>query len=131
MKSTSFFCEACSKPVPRKAQKCPHCGRQFDSVKCPQCSFAGRAVLFNNGCPSCGYLQKGQNKNTPVSFDDVEKGLVAPDAEGIEIGLVSESERIAATKRNSGRSIPRWVYTVMTFVLLALLFGIIIVYIRL
>ena len=130
MKSTAFFCEACSKPVPRKAQKCPHCGRQFDSVKCPQCGFAGRPLLFNNGCPSCGYLQKGQSRDTPVSFDDVEKGLVAPDSEGIEIGLGPIEGPGASKKARTARELPRWAFTLFTIALIALLFGIIIVYIR-
>ena len=129
MKSSTFFCEACSKPVPRRAEKCPHCGRLFDSVKCPQCSFAGRPELFSNGCPSCGYLQKGAARNKPVSFDEIEKGLVAPDTEGVAIEMRGDEE--ADRKSSRSRHLPRWAYSLLTVVLLALLIAIFVVYTRL
>ena len=47
-----------------KAESCPSCGRHFDAVKCPQCSFTGKPDAFVNGCPSCGYL-RGERRERP------------------------------------------------------------------
>jgi hypothetical protein len=55
MKKPHFFCENCGTEVPRKAAKCPGCGRFFSSVRCPKCGFVGAEQLFEQGCPVCGY----------------------------------------------------------------------------
>ncbi len=55
-----FFCDSCGREVPRNKVRCPGCGRFFSSVKCPKCGFEGEAVLFQKGCPSCGYLRAGR-----------------------------------------------------------------------
>ena len=66
--NTRFVCENCGKDVPYNAQACSFCGRFFSGVKCPVCNASGRAELFKNGCPNCGYLTpKMANLNSPYS----------------------------------------------------------------
>ncbi|MGP1490822.1 MAG: double zinc ribbon domain-containing protein [Treponema sp.] len=54
-KHPKFFCENCKEEVRRDAMICPHCGRFFASVRCPECGFTGTHKEFKKGCPSCGY----------------------------------------------------------------------------
>ena len=56
--SPRFFCDNCGTEVPRNAKSCPKCGRQFSSVLCPSCGFAGEERQFKEGCPVCGYSSK-------------------------------------------------------------------------
>jgi ssDNA-binding Zn-finger/Zn-ribbon topoisomerase 1 len=56
VKTKAFFCESCSALVPPFAERCPRCGKFFDSVKCPKCLFSGSVKDFLNGCPACSYL---------------------------------------------------------------------------
>lgn len=53
--SPRFFCEHCGAEVPRRADRCPSCGKFFSSVRCPSCGFVGAESLFSQGCPACGY----------------------------------------------------------------------------
>ena len=55
-----YFCEACGAQVDKWDIQCPHCGKQFDSIKCPQCGYSGHAQEFSNGCPSCGFMSEEQ-----------------------------------------------------------------------
>ncbi len=60
-----FFCENCNNEVKRNTRVCPHCGKFFASVKCPQCYCEGSSDEFLGGCPSCGYAvepNSGKNK---------------------------------------------------------------------
>jgi len=56
LKDNRFFCDHCNHEVSFNAEVCPHCGKQFDSVQCPVCSFTDKPIYFLNGCPKCGYL---------------------------------------------------------------------------
>ncbi|MCK4541213.1 MAG: hypothetical protein KAU17_03150 [Spirochaetales bacterium] len=63
MKTGVTYCDNCGLPVPLFAKRCPHCGRLFDAVRCPECGFNGEPSLFMKGCPSCGFLtNKGKAK---------------------------------------------------------------------
>ncbi len=73
-----FFCENCGNEVKRNTKVCPHCGRFFASVKCPNCGFAGDSEHFSVGCPKCGYAvnsdlntkknnNKGKSKKNKVN----------------------------------------------------------------
>ena len=128
MKAKEFYCEACGNAVSLKASKCPHCGKLFDSVRCPKCEFTGASELFSNGCPVCGYLSSG-GKATEGDFITVEKGLVAPDAEGAAIGVPGAKSQ--ATKKKHDRNLPKWLYSALTITLFLALIIIFIVYIRL
>ena len=132
-----FFCEACGKPVALKASKCPHCGRLFDSVKCPKCSFSGRPELFTDGCPSCGYLKRSGRaaaasaEEREAAFAEIEDGLVSPETEGLTLGLDRQGSSGPEKKSRRSNHLPNWAYTLLTAVLVVLLIVFVIVYIRL
>jgi hypothetical protein len=132
VKAKAFFCEACGKPVALKASKCPHCGRLFDAVKCPNCSFSGRPELFSDGCPSCGYLRhepKGATGKVP--FREVEKDLVTPDSDGVALRVDSGAAAGAKRRKKKRRELPSWAYSLLSVVLIIVLIVIGIVYMRL
>ena len=58
-----FLCESCRNVVSYKAHRCPHCGRYFSAVVCPNCKFTAKPKDFLDGCPRCGYLSKELEKN--------------------------------------------------------------------
>lgn len=62
----NYFCEACGARVDKWDIRCPHCGKQFDSIKCPQCNYSGNAQEFSNGCPSCGFMSEEQRKAAAI-----------------------------------------------------------------
>lgn len=62
----NYFCEACGEQVDKWDIRCPHCGKQFDSIKCPQCNYSGNAQEFSNGCPSCGFMSEEQKKAAAI-----------------------------------------------------------------
>lgn len=57
-----FFCENCGNEVKRNTKICPHCGKFFASVRCPECNHLGTTEEFINGCPECGYAFTPNNK---------------------------------------------------------------------
>ena len=132
MKSKAFYCEACGKPVALKASKCPHCGRLFDSVKCPKCAFSGKPELFTDGCPSCGYLQKvPRGVSDEAAFSEIEKGLITPETDGVALEVARHGAERKAKKKRRSRQLPIWAYGLLTGVVLVLLVIMIIVYIGL
>ncbi|AEJ61253.1 hypothetical protein Spith_0980 [Spirochaeta thermophila DSM 6578] len=56
MKRSTFYCEYCHQQVSPRDRICPHCGRIFTDVRCPECGYTGGVKEFLKGCPSCGYL---------------------------------------------------------------------------
>ncbi|MGF7108947.1 double zinc ribbon domain-containing protein [Treponema pedis] len=62
-----FFCENCGKEVKRNTRVCPHCGRFFASVRCPECNYLGSTEEFINGCPECGYAFTSDSDKTKKS----------------------------------------------------------------
>ncbi len=98
-RSPHFFCENCGTEVPRKAAKCPGCGRFFSSVRCPKCGFTGAEHLFAGGCPVCGY----SSEKTGDTVQDRPKG-----SEGKR---KSHSENVGA--------LPIWVYAVTALAVIA------------
>ncbi len=87
----AFYCENCGKEVPPEVSSCPYCGKKFYSVRCPVCSFTGKAALFVNGCPTCGY--QGADTGNGKKF---------------------QSEK----KEKKKRDFPRWLYFGFLFFLL-------------
>ena len=48
--------------VPPNTDRCPHCGKFFKGVRCPQCLYVGVSSDFVHGCPSCGFLADEKKK---------------------------------------------------------------------
>jgi uncharacterized membrane protein YvbJ len=58
-----FRCDNCGHHVPLHHDTCPHCGKRFTAVVCPQCDFEGEASLFRKGCPKCGFQGDAEARN--------------------------------------------------------------------
>ncbi|WP_460056551.1 double zinc ribbon domain-containing protein [Spirochaeta dissipatitropha] len=56
--SPAFFCENCRNKVSAGSIICPHCGKMFSSVRCPECGHTGKEHDFISGCPKCGHLRQ-------------------------------------------------------------------------
>jgi len=108
-----FYCESCGKEVPFNAEICPYCGQEFKAVKCPICGFEGRAELFRNGCPSCGYL----SVNLELERMNLDEKPVSPTR------LRAASEQVPSLKKR-GRiwNISPAIFWPLLVILLALLF---------
>ncbi|MFW6293846.1 MAG: double zinc ribbon domain-containing protein [Spirochaetota bacterium] len=70
MKRSRFFCENCRHEVRPNAKVCPNCGRFFEAVRCPVCSYVGEGRDFVHGCPNCGYA--GVNASNENGFEQVD-----------------------------------------------------------
>jgi DNA-directed RNA polymerase subunit RPC12/RpoP len=124
MKQATFFCDNCAKPVPLDAAECPHCGSRFTAVQCPQCSFVGKAELFSEGCPECGYLSPTTGSG-PLTF-----------ARNSAAGAPRSTPQNAELKplpayRKSESHMPGWFYTLTSILLLAVLVVLMIIILRL
>jgi predicted RNA-binding Zn-ribbon protein involved in translation (DUF1610 family) len=117
MKAPSFYCENCGNPVSLKASSCPSCGREFESVKCPECGFTGRAALFSDGCPSCGYMSSFGSSGRGVMEVDLDRELTVEPP---------EEER-----HTSRRVLPAWAYTLITLGLIGALIALLVIYLNL
>ena len=54
-KNAKYFCENCGAEVASKARFCPHCGKFFSAVRCPNCGHTGSVSEFKKGCPVCHF----------------------------------------------------------------------------
>lgn len=92
--------------MPATTKRCPRCGKNFTSVKCPRCSFQGEVADFADGCPACGYLQ------------------VAPGSHPIRgrprRGSIEEPTPVNRATRHV---LPAWFYRIAIIVLSVLLLG--------
>ncbi len=121
MKHTTFYCENCAKPVPLDAEECPHCGSRFTAVQCPQCSYIGKAKLFANGCPECGFLAPDGEPGPKFHVTYADEALEEPSAGGAA-SSGEELKPIPAYRRSTSR-LPGWFYSLASVLLLALLIG--------
>ena len=122
MKDPHFYCENCGNSVALKADSCPSCGRRFDAVKCPECSFSGKASLFSDGCPSCGYLSSLTSISSGLSSGAADLDPNA-DFDVIDGGFSdSKADR---------RPLPGWAYTAITVGLIGFLIFLLVTYLKL
>jgi hypothetical protein len=87
---------------------CPHCGRVFTAVRCPECGYVGQARDFGAGCPNCGYA--GDTREQKANFETVD-----------------------LTPRSGApvKQIPPWVFPLAVGVLLVVFGILVILYLRL
>ena len=116
MKRSRFFCENCHHEVRPNAKVCPHCGRFFEAVRCPVCSYVGESRDFVSGCPNCGYA--GGSSGSESGFEQVEYHDQEPAS--ATCGGVRRGERT-----------PGWVWPLAIAVLLVVFVGLVIVYLNL
>jgi ssDNA-binding Zn-finger/Zn-ribbon topoisomerase 1 len=117
VKRSKFFCENCHHEVRPNAKVCPHCGRFFEAVRCPICSFVGEASDFSRGCPNCGYAG-----GDPVQDRGFEQVDYTPESGG--------KARGAGRTRSSAQT-PGWVWPLAIGILLAVFIGLVVLYSRL
>ena len=110
MKRSRFFCENCHHEVRPNAKVCPHCGRFFEAVRCPVCSYVGRSGDFLHGCPNCGYA--GEQGGSERGFEQVDYPGTTP-------------------SRGSRSATPGWVWPLAIGVLLLVFAGLVVIYLSL
>ncbi|MFW6252686.1 MAG: zinc ribbon domain-containing protein [bacterium] len=112
-----FFCEHCHGEVNSSDKLCPHCGRFFGKVRCPQCGLTGPAERFTAGCPSCGYAGgriEGRTEHARLEILPLED--VDPDSAGL-------------TSPGTGRwiiNLPLWLYVATAVILTLVIFRVLI-----
>lgn len=114
-----FYCETCGKKVPADVDSCPYCGMPFYAVKCPRCGYTGGALEFVQGCPSCGYLSKGQSRAGESSFTA---------SSGEKSGQREKSINKSREKGEGRGEMPGWIFFLVLLLLGTLLAGLIAVY---
>ncbi|MCR5385642.1 MAG: zinc ribbon domain-containing protein [Treponema sp.] len=119
-KQAKFFCENCGEEVPQNARFCKKCGRFFSAVRCPKCGKVGSAHSFTNGCPRCGYAEKGQ-MSSESSKDEKDFG---PKKNHFYFHMPhrnSASTKDYAKKKYSASSLPVWIYAITTSLLVVMI----------
>ena len=109
MKRSRFFCENCRNEVRPNAKVCPHCGRFFEAVRCPVCTYVGEAASFVRGCPSCGYA--GDSAARQTGFERVEYQSHAP--------------------TSAKPATPRWVWPLALAIIVVVFIGLVLIYLSL
>jgi len=73
MKKKGFVCQSCGNMVPPNTDRCPHCGKFFKGVRCPQCLYVGVSSDFIHGCPSCGFLSDEKKRENQEKEGSIQK----------------------------------------------------------
>jgi uncharacterized membrane protein YvbJ len=94
MSKVHFFCEHCGKEVRARDKVCPHCGKFFSQVRCPECDYQGPAEHFAMGCPQCGYSGHGK---VEAVYEDVDVGS-------------SSGKKPPSYLKKSSSPIPDWIF---------------------
>lgn len=116
-KSAKYFCENCGEEVAKNARFCPHCGRFFSAVRCPQCGHMGAVTVFKNGCPKCHYAMTPQDiYGTPQATPSTKqnKSKVTPK---------KSKSKSASRKSNYSHNddVPIWLYVVSLIALFVII----------
>jgi hypothetical protein len=114
VKRSRFFCENCHHEVRPNAKVCPHCGRFFEAVRCPVCSYVGESGDFIQGCPNCGYA--GGSTGNEDGFEQVD---------------YHDSSAEARDRRRPRTRTPGWVWPLAIGILLIVFLGLVLVYLNL
>lgn len=112
-KQAKFFCENCGEEVAQNARFCKKCGRFFSAVRCPNCGKVGSSHSFANGCPSCGYAEKGKDKKNSSS-SLTSSVHAAGQNKGHFYMHKPKYSQVKNRKKGSSNSLPVWIYA-LTF----------------
>ncbi|MBQ2313478.1 MAG: zinc ribbon domain-containing protein [Treponema sp.] len=99
-----YFCENCGSEVAANARFCPHCGRFFSSVRCPQCGYTGGVNAFKKGCPRCHYA---------MTQEDIFGVPAAAAGAGKKKSLKKKNRKKlsrSAAAEPAGDEVPVWMY---------------------
>ena len=119
-KQAKFFCENCGEEVLQNARFCKKCGRFFSAVRCPKCGKVGSAHAFTNGCPKCGYAEKGQMASVS-SKDSKDFGPKKNHFYFHRRSAVSSSVNSFSKKKYSPSSLPVWIYAITVGLLVVMI----------
>jgi len=94
----SVECPECGKPIPADAEKCPHCGVQFEVEEVFECPMCGSLLgLTVTKCPSCGAEFEEAAPETPEPSPPVIEKKPEPVPEP-RLGPVSFVDRLKQVK---------------------------------
>ncbi|MBQ1833920.1 MAG: zinc ribbon domain-containing protein [Treponema sp.] len=123
-KKAKFFCENCGAEVLSRARFCPHCGKFFSAVRCPNCSYTGQVSEFRKGCPRCHYTDPSFNNNAEemedVGSDGLKHKLSRKSKKKIAKAFEGYGGKAAAVSGDT----PIWVLVLSLVVLAASIIGI-------
>lgn len=122
-KKAKYFCENCGAEVLSKARFCPHCGKFFSAVRCPNCSFTGSVTEFRNGCPVCHYTEdKGDSRSAPKkteTADGLKHKLSRKSKKKIREAFVEYDKKTSSPSSDT----PVWLLVVCLLILVAAIVG--------
>lgn len=106
VKSTQakYFCENCGSEVAANARFCPHCGRFFSSVRCPQCGYTGSVNAFKKGCPRCHYAM------TPEDIFGPSSDSAGTDKKHSKEKKIKKRASRGGSRETTGDDVPVWLY---------------------
>lgn len=119
-KQAKFFCENCGEEVAQNARFCNKCGRFFSAVRCPQCGKVGSSHAFVNGCPSCGYAEKGSKDKNKKSHADNDSQFEARNQKNHFYMHKPKYSSVPSKKKSGSNSLPVWIY-ILTLGVLAVM----------
>lgn len=124
-KQAKFFCENCGEEVAQNARFCNKCGRFFSAVRCPQCGKVGSSHSFINGCPACGYAEKGKGTKSRGKKND-SSTISRPAKNHFYLHKPKYTNNNDRKKNNSNsNSLPLWIY-ILTLCVLAIMIALVI-----
>ena len=116
-KSDKYFCENCGEEVAANARFCPHCGRFFCAVRCPQCGHMGAVTAFKDGCPKCHYAMTPDDIfGTQTNQSESQRN---PQKQKKSSNLYPKT--MNKSKQTHNDDAPIWLYIVSLVVLFAIL----------
>lgn len=122
-KSAKYFCENCGEEVAANARFCPHCGRFFSAVRCPQCGHMGAVTAFKDGCPKCHYAMTPDDIfGTSNSESDSHKNITNSSK---SVKRKTKEKSIQKFKQVRNDDAPIWLYIVslaVLFVIVGIIF---------
>ncbi|MCR5764329.1 MAG: zinc ribbon domain-containing protein [Treponema sp.] len=118
-KSAKYFCENCGEEVAANARFCPHCGRFFSAVRCPQCGYMGAVTAFKDGCPKCHYAMTPDDIfGTPSTQSNTNKSVQKKEKKSKKSINAKSLNKPQQTRNDDA---PIWLYIVSLIVLFIIL----------
>ncbi len=117
-KKAKYFCENCGEEVAANARFCPHCGRFFSAVRCPNCGFMGSVNAFKNGCPKCHYAMTPEDI---YGLGQVPSCLQSDNKKGGKKKKSRFNKKTQIANKNISSDVPTWLMVLSIIVLMILI----------